>query len=69
MPLHLALALATDRYKKGLGDFLTVLSSEQNLLSAEEQEIQSIQTATINMVTLYKALGGGWESVYPRKKN
>jgi outer membrane protein TolC len=60
-----ALTLAVSRYKQGLSNFVEVLTDEQNLLNAQQQNIQSTQMATTNMVELYKALGGGWETEFP----
>jgi len=53
--------LAHARYNDGATDFLTVLDAERVLLEAEDQLAQTdTQTATA-LVTVYKALGGGWE--------
>lgn len=56
-----ALDLATQLYKSGLTDFLRVLDSETSLYSAQDAQIQSDQTVSLDLVQLYKALGGGWE--------
>ncbi len=63
-----AVALARDRYRAGLSDFLNVLTAERSLLSAEQQLANSTATVGANLVQLYKALGGGWESEYPREE-
>ncbi|MDE2580695.1 MAG: efflux transporter outer membrane subunit [Rhodospirillales bacterium] len=60
-----ALALAQSRYQQGVADFLTVLDAERSLLSAEQQLALSTTTVSTNLVAIYKALGGGWESSYP----
>jgi multidrug efflux system outer membrane protein len=57
-----ALQLSNELYKQGLVDFLNVLDAERSLYQAEDQLVQSQQTVSLNLVTLYKALGGGWES-------
>jgi len=57
-----ALELANELYSKGLGDFLSVLDSERSLFGAEDQLADSQRTVTENLTTLYKALGGGWET-------
>lgn len=57
-----ALEVATELYTKGLGEFLSVLDAERSLYQAEDQLAQSEQTVVSNLVTLYKALGGGWET-------
>ncbi len=60
-----ALRLATDRYRQGLVDFLTVLDAERSVLQSELQLADSTTTVSQNMVQLYKALGGGWEQTFP----
>jgi outer membrane protein, multidrug efflux system len=55
-----AVALSRDQYASGLIDFQTVLESERALLSFEDQLTQSEQQVTANLISLYKALGGGW---------
>jgi outer membrane protein, multidrug efflux system len=56
-----ALELATQLYKTGLADFLRVLDSETSLYTAQDALVQSDQTVSLDLVQLYKALGGGWE--------
>jgi len=56
-----ALKLAEQLYKSGLTDFLRVLNSESSLYSAQDAQVQSDQTVSLDLVQLYKALGGGWE--------
>ncbi len=62
-----ALALAQSRYQQGVADFLTVLDAERSLLSSQQQLADSTTTVSENLVALYKALGGGWETDLPRK--
>jgi len=57
-----ALELATQLYTKGLGQFLNVLDSQRSLYVSEDQLVQSERTVVENLVALYKALGGGWET-------
>ena len=57
-----ALERATSLYKAGLGDFLNVLDGERNLYAAEDAVAQSEQTLTLQTVSLYKALGAGWQA-------
>jgi NodT family efflux transporter outer membrane factor (OMF) lipoprotein len=61
-----ALDLARQQYTRGVADFLQVLIAQQQLLAAEQQNAVSIATVSTNLVTLYKALGGGWENALPR---
>jgi outer membrane protein TolC len=61
-----ALDLAQSRYQEGVADFLTVLVAETSLLSSQLQLADSTTTVSENLVALYKALGGGWETDLPR---
>jgi NodT family efflux transporter outer membrane factor (OMF) lipoprotein len=61
-----ALTLAQSRYQEGVSDFLTVLVAQTNLLSSQQQLADSTTTVSENLVALYKALGGGWETDLPR---
>jgi len=56
-----SVALANERYVKGLSDFLNVLTAQQSLYTAEDQLTQSERTVVSNLIALYKAVGGGWE--------
>ncbi len=60
-----ALALARARYRTGVSTFINVLDAQRSALQAELQEAQSRTTVATNFVTLYKALGGGWEETLP----
>jgi outer membrane protein, multidrug efflux system len=57
-----ALELSTQLYNNGLADFLHVLDSERSLYAAQDALVQSDQTVSLNLVQLYKALGGGWQN-------
>ncbi|MGH8022891.1 MAG: efflux transporter outer membrane subunit [Limisphaerales bacterium] len=57
-----ALSLSTQLYKSGLVDFLRVLDSETALYSAQDALAQSDQAVAMDLVQLYKALGGGWQA-------
>ena len=63
--LQQALSLARDRYNDGVTDFTTVLDTARTLLQAQQDRAQSTTNISINLVQLYKALGGGWELTYP----
>ncbi len=54
--------IARDQYKQGIIDFLQVLDAQRQLLSAQDGLAQSQQANSTNLVALYKALGGGWET-------
>ena len=57
-----AVAMARDLYQNGLADFLRVLDAERSLYRAEDELAQSKRTMSLNLVALYKALGGGWQT-------
>jgi len=57
-----ALEMSTQLYNNGLADFLHVLDSERSLYAAQDALVQSDQTVSLNLVQLYKALGGGWQN-------
>ncbi len=61
-----ALGLAQSRYQDGVADFLQVLTAQQNLLSTQQQLALATTNVSANLVALYKALGGGWETQMPR---
>ncbi|HEX5397908.1 MAG TPA: efflux transporter outer membrane subunit [Verrucomicrobiae bacterium] len=58
-----ALALADDLYRQGLTDFIRVLISQRGLYLSQDALAQSDQAVAVDLVALYKALGGGWEPV------
>jgi NodT family efflux transporter outer membrane factor (OMF) lipoprotein len=60
-----ALDLARTRYNEGVTDFLTVLDTERTLLQAEQQHAASTTNVALDLVQLFKALGGGWEQTFP----
>jgi outer membrane protein, multidrug efflux system len=58
-----AVALANDLYRNGLGTFLNVLDSEGALFASQSDLVQSEAGVSTDVVALYKALGGGWETL------
>jgi outer membrane protein TolC len=55
-----ATQLATERYDRGLTDFLNVLDAEREEFDLEQRHVLARQAAADALVALYKALGGGW---------
>lgn len=51
--------LATARFEKGVDSYLTVLDSQRSLYGAQQSLISTRLARLTNLVTLYKALGGG----------
>lgn len=54
--------LATTSYRQGISSFLEVLDAQRQLSQAQEQSTQARMQSALDLVALYKALGGGWES-------
>ena len=54
-----AVDIANDLYKNGLADFNNVLDAQRSLLVLEESLVVSRGTISMDLVALYKALGGG----------
>lgn len=52
--------LARDRYQAGYAAYLEQLDAQRNLYSTELEAIALRQDQLVNIVALYKALGGGW---------
>jgi outer membrane protein TolC len=57
-----ALDLARKLYANGLTGFLNVLDAERSLYQAQDQLAQSDRAVSANLIAIYKALGGGWET-------
>jgi multidrug efflux system outer membrane protein len=56
-------SLANKRFFGGLDNYLQVLDAERDLFDAELQLARLQRDELLNIVGLYRALGGGWESV------
>ena len=59
---QLARELVRQRYDHGLATFLDVLDTERTFLSAEDALAESNLSLNTDLVSLFKALGGGWEA-------
>jgi len=57
-----AVGLAMDRYRSGVGNFLDVLDAQRAQQQNELQLAQSNALVGVDLVALYKALGGGWDA-------
>ncbi|WP_323992593.1 efflux transporter outer membrane subunit [Nguyenibacter sp. L1] len=62
-----ALDLARDQYRHGMVTFLTVLDAERQVLGAQTDLTGSTGALSRDLVQLYDALGGGWESAFPER--
>ncbi|HLY07198.1 MAG TPA: efflux transporter outer membrane subunit [Rhizomicrobium sp.] len=54
-------AIASAQYRAGFVTYVNVLSAQTARLSAEDELAQSRQAAAQDLISLYKALGGGWQ--------
>lgn len=59
--LQNAFDLANDSYRKGLSTFIDVLDAQRQLSQAKQQAEQARVQTSLDLIALYKALGGGWE--------
>lgn len=53
--------LTLQLYQKGVKDYLAVLIAHRSLLAVEDSYLQSQIDLLLHYVSLYKALGGGWD--------
>ncbi len=59
---QLAVQMADERYHKGLTMFLDVLQTQQTLYQTQRDLVDSEVKLSTDLVALYKALGGGWQT-------
>jgi multidrug efflux system outer membrane protein len=60
-----AVDLSTQLYVEGQTDFLSVLVAQRSLYNSEDALVQSTRNLSTDLISLYKALGGGWDSQSP----
>lgn len=56
-----AVNMAKERFDSGYDSFLDVLDAERTLLEAEDSLAVSEISAGLDLISIYKALGGGWQ--------
>jgi len=56
-----AYRLAEMRFRSGVDSYLATLDAQRSLYGAQQELVTVRQAALANQVTLYKALGGGWQ--------
>jgi multidrug efflux system outer membrane protein len=54
--------LANMRFKAGVDTYLTALDAQRTLYSAQQSLLTAQEAQLQNLVTLYEALGGGWQA-------
>lgn len=57
------LRIASERYAGGTIDYLSLLDAQRAQLRAEDAMVVSQGEITLNLIALYKAIGGGWEAI------
>jgi outer membrane protein TolC len=60
-----AYGLARDSYRKGIVSFINVLDAQRQLSTAQQSAQQQKLQVCTDLVSLYKALGGGWDDAGP----
>jgi NodT family efflux transporter outer membrane factor (OMF) lipoprotein len=58
-----ALAAADQQYREGLTSLIDVVSAQEGVLRSENTVAQAQADLALRLVDLYRALGGGWQSV------
>lgn len=56
-----AFAAAEARYREGAGDSLALLGTQRALCAAQDQQMQHHLAHLLAQVSVFRALGGGWE--------
>ena len=56
-----SLDLAVKQYREGIRDFTAVIIAQQSLLNEQDSLASTLGSISVNLVGVYRALGGGWE--------
>ncbi len=56
-----SLEIASIQYQEGITDFQRVLDSQRTLFSQQDLLVSALSNVTLNLIALYKAMGGGWQ--------
>jgi len=56
-----AVELAEFQYREGATDYTRVLNTQEFLVTAQDRLVATRGLVVLNLVAVYKALGGGWE--------
>ncbi len=57
-----AVRLVRELYKRGLTDFQNVLDSQRSLFIQQDRLAESRGNVTLNLISVYRAVGGGWSA-------
>ena len=56
-----AAGFAQERFEAGIDNFLDVLVAQGTMLEAQDRLARSEIDVALNLIVIYKALGGGWQ--------
>ena len=56
-----AVDIALLQYQEGAADYTRVLNTQEALFREQEREVTSRGSAVESVISMYKALGGGWQ--------
>ena len=62
---EIAVTVAKAQYVQGASDFLNVLTVQNALLASQSALIEATAHVAGSVTHLYRAIGGGWETLYP----
>ena len=57
-----AVDLVTEQYQGGISDFNRVYNTQTTLVTQQDQLAQARGNIAINLIAVYRALGGGWQN-------
>jgi NodT family efflux transporter outer membrane factor (OMF) lipoprotein len=57
-----AAEIALAMYREGASDYQRVIDAQRSLLGEQNSLAETSSSVTTNLIALYKAMGGGWES-------
>ncbi|MBI1825112.1 MAG: efflux transporter outer membrane subunit [Planctomycetes bacterium] len=56
-----AVSLAEQQYRGGIADYTRVLTTQESLTQEQSRLVSTRGAVALNLVSMYRALGGGWE--------
>lgn len=65
---QIAYELAGLRFQEGVDDYLTLLDTHRMLYGAQQRLVRTRLMQQLNIISLYKALGGGWRNTARKSK-
>ena len=57
-----SLQLSTNRYERGVDNYLQVITAQMELLSNQRNDLDILRRRMDASVRLVKAIGGGWDA-------